>query len=96
MGVAERGCGSIRDHDAIQLLSTAVMATRRKTKALAEPKSEGEIFTFFFGSASPFSQWHPSVFTVDGVEFCCAEQFMMYRKAGKWSRPPNAAPYPLL
>lgn len=27
------------------------------------------------------SQWHPSNFTVKGIDFVCAEQFMMYRKA---------------
>ena len=41
-----------------------------------------EKFTFFYGTASPFSQFHPATFTVDGVEFNCAEQFMMYNKAG--------------
>lgn len=27
------------------------------------------------------SQWHPARFTVDGVEYNCAEQFMMHQKA---------------
>ena len=27
------------------------------------------------------SQWHPARFTVEGVEYNCAEQFMMYQKA---------------
>jgi hypothetical protein len=38
-------------------------------------------YTFFFGEASPFSQWHPSPFTVAGNQFVCAEQFMMHGKA---------------
>lgn len=38
-------------------------------------------FEFFWGTEHPFSQWHPSTFTVDGIEFNCAEQFMMYKKA---------------
>lgn len=38
-------------------------------------------FTFFFTEASPFSQWYPSTFTVDGRTFNCAEQFMMFGKA---------------
>ena len=29
----------------------------------------------------PFSQWHPSVFKVDGTTYNCAEQFMMAEKA---------------
>src|SRR5690349_5255252 len=38
-------------------------------------------FTFFWRPDSPFSQWHPCEFTVDGRRFVCAEQFMMHGKA---------------
>ncbi|MFK7983924.1 MAG: NADAR family protein [Saprospiraceae bacterium] len=38
-------------------------------------------FTFFMEPSSPLSQWHPSEFEVDGLSFCCGEQFMMYQKA---------------
>jgi len=38
-------------------------------------------FTFFFRPESPFSQWYPARFTVDGSTFSCAEQFMMHGKA---------------
>lgn len=38
-----------------------------------------ETFTFFWDG--PFSQWHPSYFEVDGIEYNCAEQFMMSHKA---------------
>ncbi len=34
----------------------------------------------FFWNGWP-SQWHPAVFTVDGVRYSCAEQFMMAEKA---------------
>lgn len=40
-----------------------------------------EKFTFFYRSHSPFSQWYPSDFVVDGMEFNCAEQYMMLKKA---------------
>eukprot|EP00118_Oscarella_pearsei_P025591 m.308427 g.308427 ORF g.308427 m.308427 type:complete len:170 (+) comp43976_c0_seq1:60-569(+) len=40
-----------------------------------------EKFTFFWKSASPFSQWHPARFTVKDVEYNCAEQYMMHQKA---------------
>jgi ribA/ribD-fused uncharacterized protein len=40
-----------------------------------------EKFTFFYRTESPFSQFHPCVFEVEGVTFNCAEQFMMYSKA---------------
>lgn len=38
-------------------------------------------FTFFWRTESPFSQWHPTNFVVEGINFNCAEQFMMYKKA---------------
>lgn len=40
-----------------------------------------EEFTFFWETRSPFSQWHPSDFTLEGKDFNCAEQYMMYKKA---------------
>jgi len=38
-----------------------------------------ESFHFFW--SGPFSQWHPSPFTIDGVAYNCAEQYMMAEKA---------------
>jgi len=38
-------------------------------------------FTFFWREQSPFSQWHRSRFVVEGVEYCCMEQYMMAGKA---------------
>lgn len=38
-------------------------------------------FEFFWGSHHPFSQWHPVGFTIDDIDFNCAEQYMMYQKA---------------
>lgn len=48
------------------------------TKVVKEEKKE-EKFTFFWNG--PFSQWHICKFKVHGVEYCCAEQFMMAQKA---------------
>ena len=36
-------------------------------------------FVFFWDG--PFSQWEPSTFEIDGVEYNCAEQYMMAEKA---------------
>ena len=38
-----------------------------------------EQFRFFWHGT--FSQWHPSKFIIDGVEFCTCEQYMMFKKA---------------
>ena len=38
-----------------------------------------EDFTFFWDG--PFSQWEPSKFTIKGVEYVTAEQYMMHQKA---------------
>jgi len=38
-----------------------------------------EQFAFFWGGS--FSQWAKSKFVIDGVEFNCCEQYMMYKKA---------------
>ena len=40
---------------------------------------EFEEFTFFWNG--PFSQWHACDFEVDGIEYNCAEQYMMAEKA---------------
>lgn len=36
---------------------------------------------YHFFWSGPFSQWHPSKFTIDGIEFVNCEQWMMYNKA---------------
>ena len=38
-------------------------------------------YTFFYTNKSPFSNFYPCSFKVDGVLFCCGEQYMMYGKA---------------
>ena len=38
-----------------------------------------EEFVLFWGG--PFSQWHSSLFEIDGVRYNCAEQYMMREKA---------------
>ena len=55
---------------------------QEKGTSVQATKAAKERFTFFFGNASPFSQWHPAPLTVDGKEYSCAEQYMMYQKAG--------------
>lgn len=42
---------------------------------------EYEKFTFFYRSNNYFSQWYACHFEVEGKEFNCAEQYMMYGKA---------------
>lgn len=40
-----------------------------------------EQYEFFWKSRSPFSQWYLSDFTIDGIAFNSAEQYMMHSKA---------------
>lgn len=40
-----------------------------------------EKFTFFWQTTSPFSQWFKADFTVNGVQYTSAEQYMMHQKA---------------
>jgi ATP-dependent DNA helicase PIF1 len=44
-----------------------------------DPTIKLEKFTFFF--SGPFSQWHPCKFSVGGIDYNCAEQYMMAQKA---------------
>lgn len=44
----------------------------------------GEEFTFFWGPSTVLSQWYACEFTVDGVTYNCAEQYMMHQKAGEY------------
>lgn len=41
-----------------------------------------ERFTFFWNG--PFSQWEPSCFVLDGIDYNCAEQYMMAEKARRF------------
>ena len=45
-------------------------------------------YEFFWKSASPYSQWHPANFEVDGQTYNCSEQFMMHQKAGMFTLLP--------
>ena len=38
-------------------------------------------YVLFFGEDPPFSNWYPSTFLVENVEYNCVEQFMMSKKA---------------
>ncbi|XP_062581070.1 serine/threonine-protein kinase fray2-like [Saccostrea cucullata] len=44
-------------------------------------KDREEHFHFFFGKDSPFSNFHPARFDLDGVTYSCSEQYMMHQKA---------------
>ena len=48
---------------------------------LQDLPDDRENYEYFWKSHSPFSQWHPSKFVVDGKTYNCAEQYMMYHKA---------------
>ncbi|XP_067679581.1 uncharacterized protein [Haliotis asinina] len=52
----------------------------RNTKGFYKEMPNQDKFVLFFGNQSPFSQHHPVKFVIDGTEFNCAEQYMMYQK----------------
>ena len=43
---------------------------------------ESHKYEYFWRASSPFSQWYPCEFDMDGRTFNCAEQYMIYQKAG--------------
>jgi ribA/ribD-fused uncharacterized protein len=60
--------------------------SRRKRTATGEAFTgeevvETETLVLFWKPPAPFSQWTPCTFTLDGVTYNCAEQFMMAEKA---------------
>jgi len=61
--------------------SNKISAAKEPEVKATGTSSTGEKFTFFFRSGSPFSQWHSAEFTVDGIKYNCAEQYMMHQKA---------------
>ena len=40
-----------------------------------------EQFIFYFGSHSVFSHWYKCNFQIEGQNFCCIDQYLMYSKA---------------
>lgn len=48
---------------------------------MSRSNSQSERFLFFYRDASPFSQWYPASFELEGQQFTSAEQYMMYGKA---------------
>jgi predicted NAD-dependent protein-ADP-ribosyltransferase YbiA (DUF1768 family) len=45
------------------------------------PNNEPDKFYYFYETASPFSNFHPTSFSENGIQFSSSEQYMMYHKA---------------
>jgi len=48
-----------------------------------ETVNEASQVIFFDPNEGEFSQWYPARCSLDGIEFNCAEQLMMYAKASE-------------
>lgn len=71
----------LSESDKKKYLATAErMSVKSRSEMLVNLPLGTEYF-FFYGSKSPFSQWYRCSFSVQGVHFTCAEQYMMYNKA---------------
>lgn len=55
------------------------------SRGLYEPFSMNNDCLFFYKTKHPFSQWYKCKFTLEGIEFSSAEQYMMYKKAKLFS-----------
>ena len=80
--MAARNVGGARPSPKAKRKRKAQNNTESEQVTFGKSTETGERFAFFFGKASPFSQWHPAQFEVGGVKYNCAEQYMMHQKAG--------------
>ncbi|XP_046584550.1 N-glycosidase Npun_R5314-like [Haliotis rubra] len=71
-----------------QSASPRAEESTRGATSLEEAKQKYE---FFWKIHSPFSQWYPASFEVNGQKYNCAEQYMMYQKAVLFADEENAA-----
>ncbi|XP_046361669.1 N-glycosidase Npun_R5314-like [Haliotis rufescens] len=73
-------------------MSTANMNPKIESRSASAPAEESiggatslkeakQKYEYFWKIHSPYSQWYPVNFKVDGQEYNCAEQYMMYQKA---------------
>ena len=46
-----------------------------------ERRTEDGSYHLFGGKHSPFSNWHPAPFTINGRKYSCSEQYYLYQKA---------------
>ena len=59
----------------------------RKVSEKVVSSANGGVYHLFEGRLSPFSNFHPSHFKLNGLSFSCAEQYYSYQKAIFANRP---------
>lgn len=57
------------------------MAKLEKEREKVSKYNKDKEIVFFYRNADGFSQFHPSKFTINGIEYSCCEQYMMHQKA---------------
>lgn len=66
--------GKFYRHDQLESLPDGLRPSQLSTRKIGDK-------TLFFHKDSPFSNFHPSIFVIDGQEYNSCEQFYQYKKA---------------
>lgn len=82
----KKGAAVIPEKEEESVVVKRLSASEAKTTEPAEKIQKMDTFFYFEGKDSPFSLFHPSEFTVDGVKYSCGEQYMMHQKACKFNQ----------
>nr|XP_022314283.1 uncharacterized protein LOC111118883 isoform X2 [Crassostrea virginica] len=71
------------NHEWSQRMEQSTMAqyAEEEEEEKQDLPDESHKYEYFWRASSPFSQWYPCEFDIDGRTFNCAEQYMIYQKA---------------
>lgn len=79
--IKESKAAVMQDEEMVELIKQMQSNKVKAEPVKVELNTISEKLTPFFGSQSPFSQFHHVTFSEDGIVFDCMEKYMMYKKA---------------